>query len=296
LIDKTVGLQTLDQLGFEAQNLNLFRQLIHKPYGVVLLSSPNGTGKTTTLYAALHELRNPATNILTCEDPVEYDLAGVNQTQINEKIGLNYPQQVRAILGQDPDVLLIGELKDKETAELAMRAGLSGHLVLSTLPANDAASAIPRLLDMGVDPYLLSTALVGTVSQRLLRVLCEDCKVESTPGEEDRALLDHYLGAGSVSKVWEAKGCDKCFETGYRGRTAVHEVMPISEEIGKMIAERAPLESIREAARYYGYLPLAYDALRRVQQGVTSLDEAKRTLVFSTSERSDAPRTLDLAS
>lgn len=296
LIDKTVGLQTLDQLGFEAQNLSLFRQLIHKPYGVVLLSSPNGTGKTTTLYAALHELRNPATNILTCEDPVEYDLAGVNQTQINEKIGLNYPQQVRAILGQDPDVLLIGELKDKETAELAMRAGLSGHLVLSTLPANDAASAIPRLLDMGVDPYLLSTALVGTVSQRLLRILCEDCKVESTPGDEDRALLDHYLGAGSVGKVWEAKGCDKCFETGYRGRTAVHEVMPISEEIGKMIAERAPLESIREAARYYGYLPLAYDALRRVQQGVTSLDEAKRTLVFATAERSQAPRGLDLAS
>ncbi len=293
ILDKSVGLKKLTDLGFEDRNLSLFKDLVAKPYGLFLVTGPTGSGKTTTLYSALNELRDTATNIMTCEDPVEYDLAGINQSQVNEKVGLTFAHQLRAILRQDPDVVLVGEIRDKETAETAIRAAMTGHMVLSTLHCNDAPGAIPRLLDMGVDPYLLSTALVGTMSQRLVRVLCSHCKTEDDATAEETETMAKLFGVPDVKKIWRANGCDECYNTGYKGRMAVHEILPVAEEIAHLIAERAPMETLRTRAGYYGYLPMQQDAAARVLRGETTLEEAKRLISFDTFEKLDAPRSLE---
>lgn len=279
ILDKSVTLKKLDELGFTTLNMQLFRSLIHKPYGMILVTGPTGSGKTTTLYAALDELKQVTNNIMTCEDPVEYDIDGINQSQVFEKVGLTFAKQLRAILRQDPDVILVGEIRDKETADTAIRAALTGHLVLSTLHSNDAPSAIPRLLDMGVDPYLLSTSLIGVMAQRLLRVLCPHCREEVTSGD-DRELLASVLGDENVPTTWRAKGCPRCMHTGYKGRIAVHEVLPVTPEVGSMIANQRSIDDVRKAAAKYGYQPLQVDAMRKVIEGLTTLSEAKRLVFF----------------
>jgi len=281
ILDKSVTLKKLDELGFSPQNLRLFRNLIHKPYGMILVTGPTGSGKTTTLYAALREVQKKTNNIMTCEDPVEYDIDGINQSQVFEKVGLTFAMQLRAILRQDPDVVLVGEIRDRETAETAIRASLTGHLVLSTLHCNDAPSAIPRLLDMGINPYLLSTSLIGVMAQRLLRTLCPACRKPDDDGE-DRALLEAVLGHNHLPTIYRAQGCPQCVNTGFKGRVAVHEILPVTPEVGSLIASHAPIEAIKRAGARYGYEPLQVDAIRKVIDGKTTLAEAQRLVFFET--------------
>ena len=290
ILDKSVGLKAIDELGFDPENLALFRSLVRKPYGLFLVTGPTGSGKTTTLYSALNDVKNDHNNVMTCEDPVEYDLPGINQSQVNEKVGLTFSKQLRAILRQDPDIVLVGEIRDQETAETAIRAALTGHLVLSTLHCNDAPSSVPRLLDMGIDPYLLSTSMIGAMGQRLLRKLCVHCREEREISEEDANVLAHHFDTTGINKLYHAKGCERCFDTGYLGRMAVHEILPVTEEIGNLVASRAPVEEIRESASYYGYQAMQVDALNRVLAGETTLDEARRLLFFDTIVRTEAPR------
>ncbi|HTQ10157.1 MAG TPA: ATPase, T2SS/T4P/T4SS family [Fimbriimonadaceae bacterium] len=286
VLDRSVAIKKLDELGFNATNAKLFRKLITKPYGIVLVTGPTGSGKTTTLYAAINEIKDTATNFMTCEDPIEYSLDGVNQSQVDEKSGLTFAAQLRAILRQDPDAILVGEIRDGETAETAMRAAMTGHLVLSTLHCNDAPGAIPRLVNMGIDPFMLSTCINGVVAQRLLRVLCPECKVQREPSSEDLDTLN-ALGALNVQKVWEAVGCEVCHKTGYAGRIAVHEVLPFSEHVAALVAKADATEAIRAAASVYGYRPMGGDALDRVLAGQTTLSEARRLVAFDDFERVD---------
>ena len=290
ILDQAAGLRRIGELGFDDQNMRLFRQMIERPYGLFLVTGPTGSGKTTTLYAALNELKTGRNNIMTCEDPIEYLIDGVNQSQVNEKVGLTFAKQLRAILRQDPDVVLVGEIRDKETAETAIRASMTGHMVLSTLHTNDAPSAVPRLLDMGVDPFLLSTSLVGVMSQRLLRVLCPHCKRQGTPTDEELEVLKLVFQTENLKTVHRPKGCDRCFGTGYKGRMAIHELMPVTSEVSKMIAEHISIETIRETAFHYGYRTMQEDALSRILDGHTSVEEAKRLIAFETIERLEDPR------
>ncbi|MBX3095943.1 MAG: type II/IV secretion system protein [Fimbriimonadaceae bacterium] len=292
VLDQAIGLKGMEELGFTLHNFQMFQSLIRRPYGLFLVTGPTGSGKTTSLYAALEEIKDTANNVMTVEDPVEYRLDGINQSQINESIGVSFPKQLRAILRQDPDVILVGEIRDLETAETAVRAAMTGHLVLSTLHCNDAASAVPRLLDLGVDPYLLSSSLIGVTAQRLLRNLCPDCKREDKPTDEEQILMRHYFGAEGVSSVWRANGCNECYGTGYSGRQAVHEVLPVTSEVASLIADRAGVEQIKLAAEDYGFRSLQEDALERVLAGQTTLEEAMRLIAF---ERLLKPTPLKLA-
>lgn len=278
VLDRTVALRQLDELGFNPNNVRLFRQLIEKPYGIVLVTGPTGSGKTTTLYSALNELRDEATNIITCEDPIEYQIPGISQSQVHEKIGLTFAAQLRSILRQDPDVVLVGEMRDQETAEIAIRAAMTGHLVLSTLHCNDAPGAIPRLADMGVAPYLVATSLIGVVAQRLVRVLCPECKRISAPTERDRVIMKAF--GQTLDQVWQPVGCEACNRIGYRGRMAVHEILPISDEMGRDIANGAGPDVLRTKGMEVGYRPMQLDAWDRVEQGLTTLEESCRLIFF----------------
>jgi len=280
VLDRSSALKKLEELGFNPHNIVLFRDLIEKPFGIVLVTGPTGSGKTTTLYAALNEIRDEATNILTCEDPVEYELPGISQSQVHEKIGLTFASQLRSILRQDPDVVLVGEIRDQETAEIAIRAALTGHLVLSTLHCNDGPSAIPRLMDMGVLPYMVGTSLIGVVAQRLLRVLCPLCKEAGKPTERDEAIMRSF--GQIMDTVWRPVGCPECNGTGYRGRMAVHEVLPVSDEMGRAITAKSSVETLRKMGAEQGYLPMQYDAWQRVEQGLTTFEEARRLIFFNT--------------
>ena len=295
ILDRQKGIVPLDKLNLEEAQLEQLKRMIARPEGIILVTGPTGSGKTTTLYGALNEIRDEGLNIVTCEDPIEYDLKGVNQSQVNEKAGLTFATQLRAILRQDPDVILVGEIRDKETAETAVRAALTGHLVLSTLHCNDAPSAVPRLIDMGVEPYLLSTSLIGIVAQRLLRVLCTTCRLEREPTAAEHKLLTTF-GFGNVKTIWTAVGCKKCNHSGYHGRFAVHEVLPVTEGITDLIAACATPEVLRTAAAPFGFRPLYEDALERVARGETSLDEVRRMIFLDTFKRAAAPVNLPLAS
>jgi type IV pilus assembly protein PilB len=281
VLDKSRSLKKLTELGFEAGHLAVFKQLIEKPYGMILVTGPTGSGKTTTLYAALAELKTERRIIMTCEDPIEYDVDGINQSQVFEKVGLTFPVQLRAILRQDPDIILVGEIRDGETAQTAIRAAMTGHLVLSTLHCNDAPSAVPRLLDMGVDPFLLSTSVIGVMSQRLVRKLCPHCKaMRPADGTELQVLSGCVdLGAGHV-EVGTPVGCEKCNQTGYRGRTAVFEIMAVSPQVSDAVAARESLHVIRDMAHNAGYRPMKTAAGELVHNGITTLDEAKTQVFF----------------
>lgn len=288
ILDRALTLMDLTDLGMQPTKLAMFRSMISRPYGLLLVTGPTGSGKTTTLYAALRELKATGKNIMTAEDPVEYELEGVSQSQVNEKIGLTFAAQLRAILRQDPDVVLVGEIRDGETAETAIRAALTGHLVLSTLHCTDAPGAIPRLLDMGVNPYLLSTSLIGVTAQRLIRTLCNEC---SEPAEQGRDVetLASVVGESLLGRLRKPVGCEVCFNTGYRGRAAVHEILPVSPAVASAIANREPLPVLRDMAAGFGYEPLQVDAVRRVLAGETTLAEAKRTIAFDAEPPSNDP-------
>lgn len=287
ILDQSIALKQLDEMGFSPHNLDIFRKLILKPFGLILVTGPTGSGKTTTLYGALNEVKRVTNNIMTCEDPVEYDIEGINQSQVNEKVGLTFATQLRAILRQDPDIVLVGEIRDQETAQTAIRAALTGHLVLSTLHCNDAPSAVPRLLDMGIDPYLLSTSLIGVMAQRLLRQLCPHCRMKSTATAGERQVVAGYLEDGHDYIAWRSQGCERCGRSGFQGRMAVHEILPVSGEIAKLIASRAPVEVMREEALAYGYRPIQCDALDRVIEGKTTFSEADRLIFFDSFRTAD---------
>jgi general secretion pathway protein E len=257
LLDKEAGRLDLSHLGMAPELLPEFDNLINQPHGIVLVTGPTGSGKTTTLYAALSRLNASTTNILTVEDPIEYDLIGVGQTQVNAKIDMTFAKALRAILRQDPDVIMIGEIRDLETAQIAVQASLTGHLVLATLHTNDSAAAVTRLLDMGIEPFLLSSSLLGVMAQRLVRKLCVHCKV-------------------SDGSAWRAVGCDKCGFTGYHGRVGVYELLQTTDEIRAQIHNRASEADIRAAAQKVGMKTMREDGNRWLEDGTTTQAELLR--------------------
>jgi len=274
---------SLDALGFSETNLRRFRSLIQQPYGMMLITGPTGSGKTTTLYAALREISRPEINIMTCEDPVEYEIEDISQSNVNEKVGLTFAMQLRSILRQDPDVVLIGEIRDRETAEIACRASLTGHLVLSTLHTNDAAGAVPRLIDMGVEPFLISSSLIGVVGQRLLRRLCTHCRYVDIPSPQEQAMLGK-----AVTQLYRARGCPQRFQRGYSGRIAVHEVLLVNETIRQLTLQRAEAQRILQEALQGGMVTMQEDALQKALAGVTSLQEVISKVGFPDISTADA--------
>ena len=278
LLDKTGFDFNLTSLGFPSENLKIFKKIISQPYGMVVVSGPTGSGKTTTLYAALKEIKSDTTNITTVEDPVEYQLDGVNQVQVFEDIGLTFGSTLRSILRQDPDVLLIGEIRDGETADIAVKFSLTGHLVFSTVHANDAAGTITRLLDIGIQPFLVGSCLNMVMAQRLVRRICSNCKEEYTPTAEELALLD--LEASKVSgPLYHGKGCADCRNTGYHGRIAIFEMIPMGKNIRKLVFENANEDEIRQCALDAGMVTLRDSGVRRVLDGTTTIEEILRSTV-----------------
>ena len=268
----------LEDLGFLPEALERFESSFRKPYGAILVTGPTGSGKSTSLYAAINVLNDPGRHILTAEDPVEYRLPGVNQIQMNSKAGLTFARALRSFLRCSPDIILVGEIRDQETAKIAIESALTGHLVLSTLHTNDAAGAVTRLTEMGVEPFLVASSVDCVLAQRLARRLCPDCKEEYVPPRQ--VLLDAgYKEDALPDKLWRAVGCKKCGGTGYRGRLGVHEVMLVTEEIGDLCVKEATAEVIREMAIEQGMLTLKMDGLEKVRQGRTSIEEIARVIV-----------------
>lgn len=270
----------LEQLGFSEHNEEAFRGLIRQPHGIILVTGPTGSGKTTTLYAALNALKSSATNILTVEDPIEYEMEGVSQSNVNEKAGLTFARQLRAILRQDPDVVLVGEIRDAETAEIAFRAALTGHLVLSTLHCNEAAGAVSRLLDMGVPPFLIASTVIGVVGQRLVRRLCPLCRREYAPDDARLAVLREMAnGSGPDAaplRLYEPVGCAQCEKMGTKGRVGIHEVLVANSQIHRLTMDRAETGTIRHAAIAGGMIPMVVDGLQKAGQGLTTLEDVQR--------------------
>ena len=268
----------LEDLGFLSSSLERFESSFRKPYGAILVTGPTGSGKSTSLYAAINVLNEPGKHILTAEDPVEYRLPGVNQVQTNVRAGLTFAKALRSFLRCSPDIILVGEIRDQETAQIAVESALTGHLVLSTLHTNDAAGAITRLTEMGVEPFLVASSVDCVLAQRLARRLCKDCKEEFKPSRQ--MLLDAgYAEDALPDRLWRAKGCKKCGGTGYRGRLGVHEVMLVSEEIGDLTVKEATAEAIREVAVEQGMLTLKQDGLEKCRSGQTSVEEIARVIV-----------------
>ncbi|MDM7267195.1 MAG: GspE/PulE family protein [Aquificaceae bacterium] len=270
----------LEDLGFEPDDLEKFRKAIWTPWGMILVTGPTGSGKTTTLYAALMERNSPDVNIMTAEDPVEVSIPGLNQVQINEKIGVTFANVLRAFLRQDPDIILVGEIRDTETAEIGIRAALTGHLVFSTLHTNDAPSSITRLVDMGIEPFLVGSSVILIVAQRLVRKLCPRCKLVDDTPREALYRLGVLQSPDENITIYKAnpKGCEHCNGSGYKGRTAVHEILEVDEEMRKLIIKGATSEDIRDLARKKGMRTLYETGVLKVRKGITSLAEVERVL------------------
>ena len=268
-----IALRKITDLGMSDYNYQLFESMLRVPHGVILVTGPTGSGKTTTLYAALGEIAKPNVNVVTVEDPVEKAIDGINQCQVNVKAGMTFAAALRSILRQDPDVVMIGEMRDTETADIGLRAAITGHLVLSTLHTNDAASTVVRLVDMGVAPYMVATSIIGVIAQRLLKVLCPQCKKPrmSTPEENELMGIDHSI------QIYEPGGCPSCNNTGYRGRTAIHEIIHCTAKVSSIIAANGSKEEIEKAAKENGTKLLRDNASELVQAGETSIDELVRT-------------------
>jgi type IV pilus assembly protein PilB len=275
ILDKESLQLDLTKLGFDAWAYEKFNQAIHQPYGMVLITGPTGSGKTTTLYSAISTINSPDHNIMTAEDPVEYNLKGVNQVQVNDGIGRTFAMVLRSFLRQDPDVILVGETRDLETAQISVRAALTGHLVFTTLHTNDCPSTVARMVDMGVPPFLLSSALLMILAQRLGRRICKDCKQPVEGREEDLVRYGHVPQGGAVT-FYRGAGCAACNQTGMKGRVAIYEVMPISETIRDMILEEASTAELREQAQKEGMKTLRQAGLAKVVEGVTTLEEVLR--------------------
>lgn len=270
-----IALRKITDLGMSDYNYGLFESMLKCPHGVILVTGPTGSGKTTTLYAALGEIAKPHVNVITVEDPVEKAIDGINQVQVNEKSGMTFAAALRSILRQDPDIVMIGEMRDSETAEIGIRAAITGHLVLSTLHTNDAASTITRLIDMGIQSYMVATSLIGVIAQRLVKVLCPKCKRQRMSTEEENKLmkLDDMI---TPIPVYESCGCAECNNTGYRGRTAIHEIIHCTAGVSSIVARNGSKEEIEEAAKNNGTRLLRDNVSELVQQGVTSMDELVR--------------------
>ena len=278
LLDKTGFDFNLKSLGFPQRNLGTFKKVINQPYGLVVVSGPTGSGKSTSLYAALKEIKSDRTNITTVEDPVEYQLDGVNQVQVFEDIGLTFGATLRSILRQDPDVLLIGEIRDEETADIAVKFALTGHLVFSTVHANDAPGTITRLLDIGIAPFLVGSCLNLVMAQRLVRKICDKCKEEYTPTNEELALVG--LDSSKINgPLYHGKGCADCRNTGYRGRLAIFEMIPMARDLRKLVFDNANEDEIRQSALNNGMITLRDAGLERVLDGTTSVEEILRSTV-----------------
>jgi type IV pilus assembly protein PilB len=274
LLDRSNFLRPKSELGFTEENLVKFDDLLKNPNGIILVTGPTGSGKSTTLYTMLSELNRETENIITIEDPVEYLIGGINQVQVNPKAGLTFATGLRSILRQDPDIIMIGEIRDSETVEIAIRAAITGHLVLSTIHTNDSASTISRLIDMGVEPYMLSSALVGIISQRLVRRICPLCRQVYEPTELDLEFLG--LPPDSRETFFRGAGCGNCAETGYRGRIAVHEILPVTRHIRDMIHKNAGVDEIRDYSAGHGMSSLKQEAVKLLRMGVTTIDEVMK--------------------
>ncbi|USD41219.1 type II secretion system ATPase GspE [Vibrio sp. SCSIO 43135] len=273
LLDKNATRLDLHSLGMTKSNHDNFRHLIQRPHGIILVTGPTGSGKSTTLYAGLQELNSNESNILTVEDPIEFDIDGIGQTQVNPKVDMTFARGLRAILRQDPDVVMVGEIRDLETAQIAVQASLTGHLVMSTLHTNTAIGAITRLRDMGIEPFLISSSLLGVLAQRLVRTLCSDCKTPFQADKEQKKLFD--LSADEELILYKANGCESCNGKGYRGRTGIHELLMVDDQIQELIHSEAGEQTIEKAVREKTP-SIRSDGLAKVKQGITSLEEVMR--------------------
>ncbi len=279
ILDKTSVLLGLNKLGFTPETQARLEELVIQPQGMVLSTGPTGSGKTTTQYSVLHKLNSVEKNILTIEDPIEYQLPGISQVQVNRKAGLTFASALRAFLRQDPDIIMVGEMRDLETAEIAIEASLTGHLVLSTLHTNDAPSAVIRMVDMGVEPYLIAATVTGVMAQRLARRVCQHCKEpREIPAADLRAFGFQIENPDQMVTIWEGVGCDHCRGRGYAGRVGIYELMVVNAEIAELIVRRAPLSDIKEAAKANGMKELREDGLIKVLEGMTTPDEVRRVV------------------
>jgi general secretion pathway protein E len=273
LLNKSTSLLEINELGMSPQRLQLLRKLVSSPNGIILVTGPTGSGKTTTLYAILASINTPDINIITVEDPVEYQLKGISQIQVNPKIDLTFARGLRSIVRQDPDVILIGEIRDRETAEIAVQSALTGHLVFSTLHTNDSASAITRLVDIGIEPFLISSSVIAVAAQRLVRILCEDCKAPFTPDDEALETIGISRKQAEEGRIHQAVGCSKCLHTGYRGRVAIIEIMIMEQKLKSLILKTYDSARIKKDARIE---TLREDGIHKILNGITTIEEVLR--------------------
>jgi type IV pilus assembly protein PilB len=278
ILDKQKSTLPLPALGFSEENLAKYRDVIRQPYGMILHCGPTGSGKSMTLYSALNEINSPELVIRTAEDPIEYTLAGINQMQMHRQIGLTFATALRAFLRQDPDIVLVGEIRDKETANIAVEAALTGHLLLSTLHTNDAPSTIARLTDMGIEPFMISSSLLCVCAQRLMRRVCKSCRVQTEMHEREKAIFEKAIGwSGPIFKA-SSRGCPKCGGSGYKGRLGIHELMIVSEELIEGINKGLESAEIKKIAMRTGMKTLHQDSMLKVKEGLTTLEEAIATV------------------
>ncbi|MEN8691355.1 MAG: type II secretion system ATPase GspE [Desulfobacterales bacterium] len=276
LLNKTSAVFDLPEIGLSPDRLALLKELVHSPNGIILNTGPTGSGKTTTLYAILTTINKPDINIITIEDPVEYQIKGISQIQVNPKIDLTFARGLRSIVRQDPDVILIGEIRDKETADIAVQSALTGHLVFSTLHTNDSASAITRLVDIGVEPFLISSSLIAVIAQRLLRTLCNDCKEAYQPDDLAFKSIGMDPERYKDRRVYRARGCENCFHTGHKGRNAIFEIMVLNEELRSLILKSHDSNVIKKRALEMNMLSLRQDGIQKLLNGVTTIEEVFR--------------------
>ena len=276
--DNAINIVQARELGMSESNYQKFERLLANPNGIIMVTGPTGSGKTTTIYSALHELSRPDVNVVTIEDPVEKYIKNVTQVHINTKAGLTFAAGLRSIMRQDPDIIMVGEVRDQETAVIAAQAAITGHLVLTTVHTNDAASAFMRLIDMGVEPYIVASSVIGVVSQRLVKVICEDCKTEYTPTEEE--LLQWSADRPMPEKFYHGAGCKNCNHTGYRGRTAVHEIILVSPDLRNLIMKHASAQEIKKKAKEYGFTDLKENLMDLIEQGRTTMEQMIKVANF----------------
>jgi type IV pilus assembly protein PilB len=280
VLDRTVVQLDLNKIGMDPNTLNRFRQTIHIPNGIVLVTGPTGSGKTTTLYSALNELNDIETKIITTEDPIEYDIEGLIQVPVNVDIDVTFANVLRAILRHDPDVILVGEIRDYETAEIAVQSALTGHIVFSTLHTNDAPTAVTRLRDMGVPPFLITATVEAILAQRLVRKICVECRTEFEPSDELLLELQLPIEQARKYKFYYGKGCQRCNNSGYKGRTGIYELMAITDDIRDQITSDASIDDMRNMARTQGMTTLREAGLKLIFDGVTTIDEVVRETVM----------------
>ena len=276
ILDQSTVLLGLEDVGFLEENIRIFNQLIHMPNGIILMTGPTGSGKTTTLYSALSSLNNTETKVCTVEDPVEYMIEGINQVQVNKEVGLDFQKVLRSLLRQSPDVILVGEMRDSETAEIAIRAALTGHLVFSTLHTNDAPTACPRLVDMGVKPFLVASSVQAIIAQRLVRQICPHCKISYVPHDEEIIEIGGDPIEEKIGELWKGQGCGRCNGGGYRGRTAIHEIMEMNANLRRMVIRNESATRIKRLAVKEGMRTLRMDGWQKCKRGMTTIEEVLR--------------------